>query len=170
MKWENFIKQIDKIVKRNKRLFVINYNHEIQEFEFNLDVNWYDREKKAAGKFIIITNGDKTPREVLKIYKELNNVELSFNCIKNQLDLRPINHYKTNRVKAHVFICVLALLVEKIMAKSLKEISPQTAFEELKRIKKITIVESKFQQNYLTELSCEQKKIFKNLKIYEPMI
>jgi hypothetical protein len=39
------------------------------------------------------------------------------------------------------------------MPKSLKEISPQTALEELKRIKKTTIVESKFQQDYLTEIS-----------------
>ncbi len=170
MKWENFIKQVDKIIKRNKRLYDIIYNHKTKKFEFKMNEDWYKREQKAAGKFVLITNGDKSPSEVLKIYKQLNDVENSFNCIKNQLDLRPINHYKNERVKAHVFICILALLIEKIMAKSLKEISSQRALEELKRIKKTILIESKFQQDYLTEISFEQKEIFKNLNLYDPII
>jgi len=170
MSWENFIKQVDKITKRNKRLFEINYEHETQKFEFKLNNDWYKREQKAAGKFVLITNGDKSPLEVLKIYKDLNNVESSFNCIKNQLDLRPINHYKNERVKAHVFICILALLVEKIIAKSLKDISPQTALEELKRLKLGSFQIGKIIKNQLTEISFEQKEILKELNIILPII
>lgn len=170
MTWESFIKQVDKIIKRNKRLFDINYDHKKQNFNFELNLNWYERERKAAGKFVIITNGNKSPLDVLRTYKELNDVEMSFNVIKNQLDLRPINHYKNERVKAHVFICVLALLIEKIMAKSLKEISPQTALEELKRLKIGSFQIGKIIKNQLTEISFEQKEILKQMKIILPTI
>jgi len=170
MSWESFIKQVDKIIKRNKRLFDIKYEHKTKEFEFELNENWYKREQKVAGKFILITNGDSSPLEVLKTYKQLNDVESSFNCIKNQLDLRPINHYKNERVKAHVFICVLALLMEKIMAKSLKDISPQTALEELKRLKLGIFQLGKITKKQLTEISFEQKEILNQMKIIQPLI
>jgi len=170
MSWESFIKQVDKIIKRNKRLFDIKYEHKTKEFEFKLNENWYKREQKAAGKFVLITNGDLSPLEVLKTYKQLNDVESSFNCIKNQLDLRPINHYKNERVKAHVFICVLALLMEKIMAKSLKDISPQTALEKLKRLNICYIKTNSIEKQKLSNLNLEIENIWKSLSIRRPII
>jgi len=168
MTWESFIRQVGKIMGRNKRLFKDDYKHETQKFELKLNKDWYNREKKAAGKFVLITNGNSSPLKILKTYKQLNDVENSFNIVKNQLDLRPINHYKNERVKAHVFICVLALLIEKIMAKHLKDISPQTALEELKRIHITKVRESNFERDILTELLDSQKQIFNQLKIYFP--
>ena len=141
-----------------------------KKFTFELNKEWYKREQKAAGKFVLITNGNKSPLDVLKTYKELNDVEMSFNIIKNQLDLRPINHYKTQRVKAHVFICILALLIEKIMAKSLNGISPQTALDELKRLKLGSFQIGKIIKNQLTEISCEQKEILNQINIIQPKI
>ena len=170
MSWESFIKQVDKIITRNRRLYNINFEHNNQKFTFELNKEWYKREQKAAGKFVLITNGNKSPLDVLKTYKELNDVEMSFNIIKNQLDLRPINHYKTQRVKAHVFICILALLIEKIMAKSLNGISPQTALDELKRLKLGSFQIGKIIKNQLTEISCEQKEILNQINIIQPKI
>ena len=123
MKYESLVVQTKKIISRNKSLYNMNWqteNKNIQGFEFELNTAWYKREKKAAGKFVIVTNARDKPLEIFKTYKELNTVESCFDCIKNILDWRPINHYKEYRVRAHVFICVLALLVEKIMEKLLK--------------------------------------------------
>lgn len=163
--WENFIKQVDKITKRKSRLFDLKFDHKNQIFTFKLNDEWYKREKEVAGKFVLITNIDKDPLNILKTYKELNDVEMSFKCIKNQLDLRPINHYKNERVKAHVFICILALLVEKIINKFLKTMSPQTAFEELKRLKKAKIISDRNSRELLTKITKNQESIFKELKI-----
>lgn len=170
MTWESFIRQVGKIMSRNKRLFNDDYKHETQKFELKINENWYKREKIAAGKFILITNGTKSPMEVLKIYKQLNDVESSFNCIKNQLDLRPINHYKNERVKAHVFICVLALLIEKIMTKQLKEMSPQSALEELKRLRVGTFKIGEITKKQLTTLSLKHKEILNQINIVHPVI
>jgi len=46
---------------------------------------------------------------VVKIYKNLKHVERDFKTIKiDDLDVRPIRHYLTGRVEAHLFICMLA--------------------------------------------------------------
>ena len=47
--------------------------------------------------------------EIVTAYKDLSLVEADFRSLKTiDLDLRPIYHYSENRVRAHVFICMLA--------------------------------------------------------------
>ena len=46
---------------------------------------------------------------VVRIYKSLAAVERDFRSLKTiDLDLRPIRHYTEKRVRAHVFLCMLA--------------------------------------------------------------
>jgi hypothetical protein len=50
-----------------------------------------------------------TPAKVVATYKSLALVERAFRSLKSiDLDLRPIHHYTETRVRAHVFICMLA--------------------------------------------------------------
>ena len=49
------------------------------------------------------------PAKVVATYKSLARVERDFRSIKAiDLDLRPIHHWTETRVRAHVFICMLA--------------------------------------------------------------
>ena len=49
----------------------------------------------------------------VKAYKSLSQVEEAFRCYKSiDLKVRPIYHYKGDRVKAHIFLCMLAYSVE----------------------------------------------------------
>ena len=53
-------------------------------------------------------------------YKQLAVVERAFRSMKTvDLKVRPIGHHKADRVKAHVFLCMLAYYVEWHMRKSL---------------------------------------------------
>ncbi len=50
----------------------------------------------------------------VKAYKSLSQVEEAFRCYKSiDLKVRPIYHYKGDRVKAHIFLCMLAYYVFK---------------------------------------------------------
>lgn len=50
---------------------------------------------------------------VVRAYKQLKEVERDFRVLKGpQLCVRPIYHYREGRVRAHVFLCMLALYVE----------------------------------------------------------
>ena len=167
IKYESLVIKVNKIISRNKRLFDINWSEKdkVNGFDFSLNNDWYKRERKAAGKFILITNTDESPDKILKSYKDLNDVESSFNCIKNQLEIRPINHYKTNRVEAHVFICILALLMEKIMERLLKNMTAQKAIEELKRITIAELQLTNKKKRIVSKLNTEQNNILNKLGI-----
>ena len=51
-------------------------------------------------------------------YKSLANVERAFRSLKTiDLKLRPIHHHLENRVRAHLFLCMLAFLPRGICAR-----------------------------------------------------
>jgi hypothetical protein len=51
--------------------------------------------------------------ETVQAYKDLARVERAFRCLKTvDLDIRPIRHWTAPRVRAHVFLCMLAYHVE----------------------------------------------------------
>ena len=72
-----------------------------------------------------------------------------FDIIKNQLNLRPIYHYSTKRVKAHIFICVLAFLIETIIERFIDK-SARNVIDELKRIRISEIKAGHLQKKILT--------------------
>ena len=60
-------------------------------------------------------------KSTLKNYKSLSKVEEAYRCYKTiALNVRPIYHYKDERVKAHIFLCMLAYYVEWHMKEKLK--------------------------------------------------
>jgi transposase len=51
--------------------------------------------------------------ETVQAYKDLSRVERAFRCLKTvDLEIRPIRHWTAERVRAHVFLCMLAYHVE----------------------------------------------------------
>jgi hypothetical protein len=71
-----------------------------------------DAETALDGIYVIRagrTNPGMTAADLVTAYKSLSNVEKNFRSIKTvDLDIRPIHHYLTDRVKAHMLICMLA--------------------------------------------------------------
>ena len=54
-----------------------------------------------------------TAEQTVKAYKQLSAVEQAFRSLKTvDLKIRPIFHYLADRVRAHVFLCMLAYYVE----------------------------------------------------------
>jgi hypothetical protein len=54
-----------------------------------------------------------TAPETVSAYKSLSQVEQAFRCYKSvDLQVRPIFHHLADRVKAHIFLCMLAYYVE----------------------------------------------------------
>ena len=70
------------------------------------------------------TNVDATQQlsteEVVRAYKSLSVVERAFRTMKTlDLKVRPIHHRRADRVRAHVFLCMLAYYVEWHMRRAL---------------------------------------------------
>jgi transposase len=58
--------------------------------------------------------------ETVHAYKDLSRVERAFRSLKGvDLDIRPIRHWTADRVRAHIFLCMLAYHVEWHLRKAL---------------------------------------------------
>ena len=80
-------------------------------FEIHYEINAakVEDDQRLDGTFVIQSNEENYADEkLIKIYKNLNKVENAFKILKNDLDIRPLHHRKENRVKGHVYVCVLA--------------------------------------------------------------
>ncbi|MDJ0577693.1 MAG: IS1634 family transposase [Xenococcaceae cyanobacterium MO_234.B1] len=94
------------------------YNLDITEsgFTYERKQELIVQEMALDGVYILRTSVEKKVMnefEVVKAYKSLSAVEEAFRCYKSiDLKVRPIYHYKGDRVKAHIFLCMLAYYVE----------------------------------------------------------
>ena len=89
---------------------------EEESFTYSRKENLITQEKALDGVYIMRTSVKKeamSPEEIVIAYKNLSQVEEAFRCYKSiDLKVRPIYHYKSERVKAHIFLCMLAYYVE----------------------------------------------------------
>jgi transposase len=111
-------------------------------FEFEPSAN-LEREKRMEGKYVIATTEkDVDALEAVRIYKELTEVERGFRHLKDVLALRPIYHRVAPRVKGHIFVAALALLLERLLERRLKEtgvdLSAPEALEAMATIRLVT--------------------------------
>jgi transposase len=85
-------------------------------FQYERKADTIEREKKLDGIYIVRTNVAATEMpasDVVRHYKELSGVERAFRSLKTvDLHVRPIYHRSAGRVRAHVFLCMLAYYVE----------------------------------------------------------
>lgn len=166
IKRDDCMLKANNILGKNKRLFILGFKHGLV---YSLNQKNWEYEKNIAGKFLLVTNTDKEPEEAMKIYKELQMVENAFDEIKNFLDVRPIHHNKERRVKAHVFVCVLAFLTECII----ERFSSQTArriINELETVRVVNLNIGEKKKKLIIELSEDVQNIFKDLSIAQPII
>jgi len=85
-----------------------------------LDKKKIAEESRYDGKYVLLTTDRKLDAcELACQYKHLFSVERAFRSLKSGMNLRPINHYKNERIKAHVSLCVLSYL----LTQSIKSLS-----------------------------------------------
>ncbi|MDP3768710.1 MAG: IS1634 family transposase, partial [Dehalococcoidia bacterium] len=72
-------------------------------------------EAKLDGKWVVTSNDDTLSAEDLALgYKQLMRVEQCWRMMKSGLRTRPVFHWTAPRIGAHITLCVLALLLERL--------------------------------------------------------
>ena len=104
--------RVGKVIGRYK--MAKHYTLDITEdtFAFTRNTQAITAEAALDGIYVIRTTvpaEQMNPAKVVATYKSLSRVERDFRSLKAiDVDLRPIHHYTETRVRAHVFICMLA--------------------------------------------------------------
>lgn len=137
------------------------------EFMYSLKKEVWEYERAIAGKLLLVTSSNLHPREVEKAYRELKVVEQFFDDLKNFVLVRSIYHTVDRRVEGHVFVCVLALLLKRLIDRKLGTSGVQ-AIRELKRIKVVKCRIGDEEMFISTRLTEAQKVMFQRLEIEEP--
>ncbi len=98
------------------------YEEKSKELSFEIKKEKVKEDEKWDGLLVLKSNRKKmkTPESV-DTYKGLQNVEQAFRSLKSILDIRPIHHHKDLYVRGHIYICILAYLLEKYIGFVLHE-------------------------------------------------
>lgn len=108
--------RVGKVVNKYKvaKHFVLEIG--AKEFRYRIDEENVKREAALDGMYVIRTSlaaRTMSAEDAVRSYKQLSNVERAFRCYKSiDLKVRPIHHHLENRVRAHLFLCMLAYYVE----------------------------------------------------------
>ncbi len=103
----------------------------------------FARERRLEGRYVISTS-EKTlsPLDAVAMYKQLLDVERGFRRMKDVLSLRPIYHQVEPRVRAHVFVAALGLLLQTLLQHQLEEaevdLSAEQALQALETVRQVS--------------------------------
>jgi transposase len=141
--------------------------------EFSESETHLGREKKIEGKYVITTSEKGlSVLDAVAMYKELTDVESGFRQLKDVMALRPIYHQVEPRVKAHIFVAALALLVQRLLGRRLKEagvdLSPARAMQALSTVRLVTFrLEGQPERRGITGGCPDARRVLKALKLVD---
>jgi hypothetical protein len=126
------------------------------------------REERLDGKFLLRTSDPTlSAADVATGYKQLLEVERAWRDMKTTLDLRPVYHRREDRIRAHVLLCWLALLLIRIAETATGETWRSLAWE-LDKLHLGRFVGPAGEVHQRTETTPRQAAIFKALAMPEP--
>jgi transposase len=92
-------------------------------FSFARDEQRIAAEAALDGIYVLrttVSEAELSAPAVVRAYKQLKEVERAFRTLKGPLELRPIHHRLEERVRAHVFLCMLAYYLAWHLRQALK--------------------------------------------------
>ena len=107
--------RVGKVVNKYKVAKHFRLTIEDTRFDFEVDTDKVATEAALDGIYVIRTSLSKermSAEQTVRSYKQLTQVERAFRSFKTlDLEIRPIHHRLENRVRAHIFLCMLAYYV-----------------------------------------------------------
>jgi transposase len=174
------IKDRDKLIKAAERILGKDHGRRYYSDAMNAGGTFEFREcaalgheERIEGKYVIAT-AEKSlgVLEAVAIYKDLADVGRGFRHLKDVLAMRPIYHQVEPRVRAQIFVAALALLVQRLLDRRLRdagiEFSSTRAMEALSTVRHVTSrVEGEGQRAGVAGGSPDARRVLKALKIGE---
>jgi hypothetical protein len=125
-------------------------------------------EENLDGKYLLRTSDPALSAEDIALgYKQLLEVERGWRDMKQVIDLRPVYHRKEERIRAHVILCWLALLLARVTENACGGTWPDLR-RELDRIHAGTFTGPAGTFRQRTEITKPQRDILRQLKIDPP--
>jgi hypothetical protein len=126
------------------------------------------RDAHFDGKFLLRTSDESlTAADIAVGYKGLYEAERGWRDLKSTLDLRPVYHRREDRIRAHVQLQWLALLLLRVAETTVGD-TWRNIRDELERLHLVTLATSDGQVAQRSELTPRQRSILRALELGEP--
>jgi transposase len=127
-------------------------------------------DKRLEGRYVIATSEKNLDAQAaVALYKQLTEVERSFRHLKDILALRPIYHQLETRVRAHIFVAALALLVQTLLERRLQDakvdLSAPEALQAVETIRHVTFKVNQEQRCGVSAASARAHQVLAALNI-----
>lgn len=120
------------------------------------------------GKYLISTSDDRlTAEDVVLGYKQLFEIERVFRDLKHLVDIRPVRHRVADRIRAHVLLCWLAMLLIRVAENEAK----QTWFQMKKLFSSLQLGTHRTRSGEVWQTSvmrAELRELMASLKVTPP--
>jgi transposase len=144
------------------------YVKELEDGRLALDKGQLSRESRYDGKFLVETSDDSLSiQDIVLGYKQLHDVEDAFRTLKTTLELRPNYHSKDERIRCHIFLCFLALVIARMVENKSKKTWAHVR-REMSRMFYGEFTHENKTICQITDLTNEQRSILSSLGVKEP--
>jgi len=135
---------------------------------FRIDKAAIAREAKLDGKWLLRTSDDSlTPTDLALAYKQLLEVERGWRDMKGSLGLRPVFHHREDRIRSHIQLCWLGLLLMRVIENGTGD-TWRNVRHELDRMHLVTMETAEGRVAQRTTTTSGQAEILAKLDITEP--
>lgn len=144
------------------------YLIERNDGRLKIDQAKFHFESRYDGRYLLESSDDTLSlQDIVLGHKQLYDVEQAFRTLKTTLELRPNYHSRDDRIRCHILLCFMALVLARIVEHKTQKTWARVRVEMARlHCGEFQIESKKFRQ--LTELTTEQKQILKALNIKEP--
>ena len=126
------------------------------------------RDAHFDGKWLIRTSDDTlTPTDLATAYKQLSQVERGWRDLKGTLRLRPVFHHSEDRIRSHIQLCWLALLLVRVAENAAGD-TWRNLRNELDRMHLVTLQTTEGRVAKRTASTKRQREILAALEVREP--
>lgn len=144
------------------------YLRQTKKGKLKLDKANIKAAEKMDGKFVVHSNDDSLSAEDMALgYKQLMRVEEGWRTLKSGLEMRPVYHSTEQRIRAHVMLSVLGLLLERMAEKACGD-TWRNIRDDLKQIKVVQLSGPEGDLWQITEPQTGARKRLTSLSIKTP--
>lgn len=140
------------------------------DLEVTLERAEWARRRRYDGFTVLVAQADLsiTAEALCRLYRAKDAVEKDFQTIKSVVELRPVWHHTDAKVRAHVTLCMLALLLERTLQRALEPSgrTAEAALESLAECRLNLYAAQNGPGTYcITQIDDEQRAILKALRM-----
>jgi hypothetical protein len=140
----------------------------LEDGRFRIDKAAIAKEAKLDGKWLLRTSDDSlTPTDLALAYKQLLEVERGWRDMKGSLGLRPVFHHREDRIRSHIQLCWLGLLLIRVIENGTGD-TWRNVRHELDRMHLVTMETAEGRVAQRSATTTGQAEILSALGIPEP--